>query len=145
MTTTPSSPKHVVYAGPGADGAFLHGQSVGSFQSETEAGTELTHVQFEPCRRGRATGTPVSLADEPVGAHASEAPDSTLPVPAADLEAAVTRLRPDPALQKALKCLRDGGWAYQDDDELVIRFDPRSKGRGKHAPGSYTPKHDSFT
>ena len=145
MTTTPSNPKHVVDAGPGDDDAFLHGHSIGSFRSEMEAWTELNRVQFEHWRRGTPTETHVSVGNEPVGEPASDAPDCALPVPAADLEAAVTRLRPDPALQKALKRLLDGGWTYQDDDELVIRFDPRSKGRGKKAPSSYTTKHDSCT
>ena len=143
--TTPSNPKQVAHAGPGDYDAFLHGQYIGSFRSEMEAWTELNRVQFEQCRRGTPTETHVSVGDEPAGSPASATPDSALPVPAADLEAAVTRLRPDPALQKALKRLLDGGWAYQDDDELVIRFDPRSKGRGKKAPASYTTKHDSCT
>ncbi len=143
--TTPSNPEHVVPAGPGDDDAFLHGQYIGSFRSEMEAWTELNRVQFEQCRRGTPMGTPVSLGDEPVGELASDAPDPTPPVPAADLEAAASRLRPDPAITKALKRLLEGGWTYQDDDELVVRFDPRSKGRGKKAPSSYTTKRDSCT
>ncbi len=145
MTTTPSNPKHVVDAGPGDDDAFLHGHSIGSFRSEMEAWTELNRVQFEHWRRGTPTETHVSVGDEPISEPASDASDSALPVPAADLEAAVTRLRPDLALQKALKRLLDGGWTYQDDDELVIRFDPRSKGRGKKAPSAYTTKRESCT
>ena len=79
--------------------------------------------------------------------HPALTPDvvAALPVPATDLEAAAARLRPDPAITKALKRLLEGGWAIQDDDELVIRFDPRLKGRGKKAPRSYTTKRDSCT
>ena len=143
--TPPSNLTHVVSAEPGDDHAVQHGQSIGSFRSDMEAWTQLNQVQFAQCRHATPTHTRVSVDDEPGSELASDAPDSPLPVPAADLAAAATRLRPDLALQKALTRLLDGGWTYQDDDELVIRFDPRSKGRGKQAPGSYTTKRDSCT
>ncbi len=143
--TTPSNLTHVVSAEPGDDHAVQHGQYIGSFRSDMEAWTQLNQVQFAQCRHATPTHTRVSVDDEPGSEPASDAPDSPLPVPAADLEAAATRLRPDLALQKALTRLLDGGWTYQDADELVIRFDPRSKGRGKQAPGSYTTKRDSCT
>ncbi len=150
--TTNARPQQVIRQGPCGDDALLHGQSIGSFSSEHQARTELNRIAFEQLRHGipqwapTSVGVDVSESDMP--ATDSIVPDdesASLPVPAADLEAAATRLRPDPAITKALKRLREGGWAYQDDDELVIRFDPRSKGRGKKAPNSYTTKHDSCT
>ena len=131
-TTTDAHPQPVHHQGPRDDDALLHGTSIGSFPSEPQAWTELNRVSFEQTCHGVAPETSLSTSDEPA-------------TTAAALEAAATRLRPDPAITKALTRLLDGGWTYQDDDELVIRFDPRSKGRGKKTPSSYTTKRDSCT
>jgi len=71
----------------------------------------------------------------------------TIPVPPADLEIAAARLRSGPALTKALRRLLEGGWSYtdQDDGGLLLRFEPRSKGRGKKTPSTYTIRQDSCT
>ncbi len=147
---TDTNPKQVIRQGPRDDDALLHGNSIGSFPSELQAWTELNRVSFEQLHpeasRSIASGTDVSESDLPAIDAACPGDEITsLPVPAADLEAAATRLRPDPAITRALKRLLDGGWTYQDDDELVIRFDPRSRGRGKKVPSSYTTKRDSCT
>jgi len=73
--------------------------------------------------------------------------DITMAVPPAELEGAAARLRPDPALKKALARLLEGGWSYIDHDEtgLLVRFDPRSKGRGKKRQTVYTTNEDSCT
>jgi hypothetical protein len=143
---TDTNPKQVIRQGPRDDDALLHGASIGSFPSELHAWTELNRVSFEQLRHSIAAGTDVSECDMPaIDAACPDDEAISLPVPAAALEAAATRLRPDPAISKALKRLLNGGWTYQDDDELVIRFDPRSKGRGKKAPSAYTTKRDSCT
>ena len=150
--TTNVRPQQVIRQGPCGDDALLHGQSIGSISSAHQARTALNRIACEQLRHGipqrapTSVGVDVSESDMPTTDNI--VPDdeaAALPVPAADLEAATTRLRPDPAITKALKRLREGGWAYQDDDELVIRFDPRLKGRGKKAPSSYTTKRDSCT
>jgi hypothetical protein len=87
----------------------------------------------------------MSASDQP--AIDAAAPDNapTLPVPATDLATAATRLRPDLVRTKALNRLLEEGWTYQDDAELVIHFDPRSKGRGKKPPRAYTTTRDTCT
>ncbi len=146
MTTTPSSPKKVVYAGSGNYDAFLSDHYIGTFRSEIQAWTELNQVPFEQSRRGAAMETPVSVGDEPASETASdELAPTQLPVPAAELRAAAARLRPDPAIHKALKRLLEGGWSYQDDDSLVVTFDPRSKGRKGKPARPYTTTADSCT
>ena len=147
---TDTKPKQVIRQGPRDDDALLHGPYIGSFPSELQAWTELNRVSFEQLHpegtRSIASGTDVSARDLPaLDAACPDNEATSLPVPAAALDAAATRLRPDPAITRALKRLLDGGWTYQDDDELVIRFDPRSKGRGKKAPSSYTTRRDSCT
>ena len=71
----------------------------------------------------------------------------TMSIPRVELEGAATRLRSDPALEKALARLLEGGWSYTDDEDagLAVRFDPRSKGRGKKAPSAYTTRENSCT
>ena len=146
---TNTSPKQVIRQGPRDYDALLHGQYIGSFSSELQAWTELNRVAFEQLRQDIPPETDVSPSD--MLATDNTIPDdasASLPVPAADLEAAATRLRPDPAITKALKRLLEGGWTSRNDDdtgELVIMFDPRSKGKGKKRPSSYTTKQDSCT
>ncbi len=143
---TDTNPKQVIRQGPRDYDALLHGEHVGSFSSELQAWTELNHVYLQQQQTGTTPETPVS-ADAEADVLPADTDDHTasLPIPAADLSAAAARLRPDPAITRALKRLLEGGWTYQDADELVLRFDPRSKGRGKKAPSTYTTRHDSCT
>jgi hypothetical protein len=146
MTNVP--PKQVVQQGPSDFDALLHGQYIGSFSSELQAWTELNQVHFEQVRDGivplhsDAAGT-----DPDIERTRSDDLDITIPVPPADLEAAAARLRSDPALKKALGRLLEGGWSYidQDDGALLLRFEPRSKGRGKKTPSTYTTSQDGCT
>jgi hypothetical protein len=147
-TTTDAHPQPVHHQGPRDDDALLHGKYIGSFPSELQAWTDLNRVSFAQSRHGVAAETAVSTSDQPAAVAADPDDESSpLPVPGAALEAAATRLRPDPAITKALTRLLDGGWTYRDDDpdDLVIRFDPRSKGRGKKPPRTYITKRDSCT
>jgi len=142
------SPKQVIRQGPRDFDALLHGQFIGSFSSELQAWTELNRVFFQQQRDdvvpedSDATGTELD-----VERTTSDHIDIPIPVPPADLETAATRLRSDPALKKALGRLREGGWSYtdQDDGGLLLRFEPRSKGRGKKTPSTYTTRQDSCT
>ena len=150
MTTATANPKSVEYAGPGEYDAFLHGQYIGSFPSEMHAWTELNRVYLGQVEHGIApelpqTGTFASDPPETDTATPDDEPDTALPVPAAELEAAATRLRPDPAIRKARTRLLEGDWSYQDDDALVIRFAPRSKGRTGKPSKPYTTTRDSCT
>ncbi len=153
--TTNASPTQVIRQRLCDDDALLHGQSNGSISCAHQARTALNRVACEQLRHGIPQRTPTSVGVD-VSQSDMPATDSivpngesvSLPVPAADLEAAATRLRPDPALTKALKRLLQGDWTARTDDdtgELVITFDPRSKGKGKKRPSSYTTKHDSCT
>ncbi len=153
--TTNASPTQVIRQRLCDDDALLHGQSIGSFSCAHETRTALNRVACEQLRHGIPQRTPTSVGVD-VSQSDMPATDSivpngesvSLPVPAADLEAAATRLRPDPALTKALKRLLEGDWTARTDDEtdkLIITFDPRSKGKGKKRPSSYTTKHDSCT
>ena len=153
--TTNASPTQVIHQRPSDDDALLHGQSIGSFSCEHQARTELNRVACEQLRHGIPQRTPttvgVDVSESNMPAIDSIVPNgesASLPIPAAVLQAAATRLRPDPAITKALKRLLEGGWTSRTDDdtdELVITFDPRSKGKGKKRPSSYTTKHDSCT
>ena len=142
---TDANPKQVIRQGPRDYDALLHGHYIGSFSSEIQAWTEVNRVYLEQLQTGPVLETAGFASDEPPVTTGDHDELTSLPVPAADLEAAATRLRPDPAITKALKRLLDGGWTYQDEAELVIRFDPRSKGRGKKPPSSYTTRRDSCT
>ncbi len=153
--TTNTSLQQVIHQGPSDDDALLHGQSIGSLSSELQAWTDLNRGPVEQLRHGIPQRAPTSVgidvSESDMLAIDSIVPDdeaASLPVPAADLEAAAARLRPDPAITKALKRLLEGDWTARTDDEtdeLVITFDPRSKGKGKKRPSSYTTKHDSCT
>jgi hypothetical protein len=141
MNTTPDAhPQPVQRQRPCDDAAVLPGTARDAFPSELPAWKELNRVSFEHMRQGVA----IESSCSPSAVPAADQPPS-LPVPAADLEAAAARLRPDPALSKALTRLLDGGWTYQDDNELVVRFDPRSKGRGRKPPRAYTTTRDTCT
>ncbi len=147
--------KQVIRQEPRDNDALLHGQHSGSFSSELHACTERIQIAFEQRHHGNVLREPTE-----VGGNYSEsdtsAIDSTrlddksasLPIPAAELQAAATRLRSDPASTKAVKRLLEGGWTARNDDdigELVITFDPRSKAKGKKRPSAYTTKQDSCT
>ena len=69
----------------------------------------------------------------------------TLPIASAELEAAAARLRPDPAIHKALTRLLEGNWSYQTDTGLVVTFDARSRGRKGKPARPYTTTLDSCT
>ena len=146
---TTTSPKQVIRQGPRDYDALLHGQYIGSFSSELQAWTELNRVAFEQPCQDIPPETDVSPSDMPAtDTTILDDEAASLPVPAADLATAATRLRPDPAITRALKRLLEGGWTSRTDEdtgELVIMFDPRSKGKGKKRPSYYTTKHDSCT
>jgi hypothetical protein len=146
MTSTPPGPKQVVRAASGDDDAFLHDQYIGSFPSELQAWTELNCVHFEHGRSSTAR-TAIEPVDDatPVPTISDHAPHVLLPVSVAALEAAATRLRPDPAIHKALKRLLEGGWSCHENDTLVITFDPRSRGRSGKLARPYTTTATSCT
>src|SRR4051794_16009255 len=101
MTTTPT--KHVIQQGPHDFDALLHGQYIGSFPSELQAWTELNRVLFVQLHEHDGPPADCAAGDIPTGAQAThDHPDITPPMPPADLQAAATRLHPDPALTKAL-------------------------------------------
>ena len=146
MTNVP--PKQVVQQGPRDFDALLHGQYIGSFSSELQAWTELNQVYFEQLRDGVVPAHDEAVRIEPdIERTPPDELDITIPVPPAELETAAARLRSDPALKKALGRLLDGGWTYTDQDNsgLLLRFEPRSKGRGKKTPSTYTTRQDSCT
>lgn len=145
MTTTPR-PKQVVRAASGEYDAFLHDHYIGSFQSELHAWTELNRVQFEQTRHGIGVDVPPNVSDdtlpESISTNVAVVP---LTIPVAALEAAAARLRPDPAIHKALKRLLEGGWSCHEDDALTITFDPRSRGRKGKPAKPYTTTAESCT
>src|SRR5437764_9153403 len=100
---TDANPKQVIRQGSRDDDALLHGQYIGSFSSELQAWTDVDRVDLEQVQTGTVPEIAVSTSDQPTVTTTD--PDDTctsLSVPAADLEAAATRLRPDPAITKAL-------------------------------------------
>ena len=146
MTITPA--KHGIQQGPQDDDTLLHGQSIGMFPSELQARTALNRVMITQLHNGVAPEPDADPCDEPIDTPPSFSElETPLPVPPAALEAAAARLRPDAALKKALARLLEGGWSYTDHDEtgLLIRFDPRSKGRGTKRPAVYTTNEESCT
>jgi hypothetical protein len=145
MTTTPS-PKQVVRAASGDYDAFLHDHYIGSFRSELHAWTELNRVQFEQTRHGIAVDIPPNVSDDtPPPMVSTDVALAPLPIPVAALEAAAARLRPDPAIHKALKRLLEGSWTCHEDDALTITFDPRSRGHKGKVAKPYTTTAESCT
>ncbi len=145
MTATPSSSTTAVCAQSGDD-AFRTDHSVGSCRADIQSWPKLHQEQTEQCSGDTAVEADVSMRGNHVcNAPLDDAIPIVLPVPMVDLEAAATRLRPDPALHKALKRLLEGGWSYQNDQSLVITFEPRSKGRKGKQAKPYTTTGDNCT
>ena len=143
---TDANPKQGFRQGPQDTDTRLDGQPIGTFSSDIHVLTAVNRVTLEQMPSGNAPATPPFPGQDSAGMSANAGDEAaSLPVPAVELAAAATRLRPDPAITKALKRLLEGGWIYQDEEELVIRFEPRSKGRGKKRPSSYTTTRDSCT
>lgn len=145
MTATPSSSTTAVCAQSGDD-AFRTDHSVGSCRADIQSWPKLHQEQTDQCSGDTAVEADVSMRGNHVcNDRLDDTTPIVLPVPMVDLEAAATRLRPDPALHKALKRLLEGGWSYQNDQSLVITFEPRSKGRKGKQAKPYTTTGDHCT
>jgi hypothetical protein len=143
MTATVSNSNENVRADSDDRNTLLDDHSLRSFQSATKDWTASDQAHAPSFRYRTAIEADICIDDHPLLAVPSDDPTPMpLPVLAAELEAAAVRLRPDPAVDKALKRLLQGGWNYGEDDALVITFAPRSRGRkGKPAKPYLTTAH----